>query len=504
MQKEDFIIEDGVLLAYVGKSNIEEMVIPEGVVSAKDFLQQKIEKPIKLTLPASLKSFNCQNDFLKVKELVIPKDSCLEELYVKLSQKEITLPKTIKKLGLYQWYGKDYADIKLVRILSGANVEIISLDNVRYLILPKGINQDTFFQCYDTKYFFYEGTLDEQSRNKLSANGTIWNFIYDNQDIDSIKFYSKNGIDCFKTEKGILVTYINNKKAKLDSLPTTLYDTPVYDFNIYELWDLQCKNGLKGYRRYYNTDSDEKKVIDTLGDLYPRLSYEYKKVFGATQEACSIHERQEKIEDRKKLNNSFMYFNICYWVLSLFASIAIGILYRLGIIKVAGGTLSYIFEHVIIRYLCCFAITFVLEILIIRTYFIISSIKQKHKNVKSVGYDEKTNETTSAPQEKTVDSVLKPFPNYYNASLSYIHQYRFEEKAAERESNEREREYKQLLAETRDIAINGTKEQQAQRALDKKLDEINSAIRESKSSSASSYNVYDDYGTKIGEINKKD
>ena len=504
MQKEDFIIEDGVLLAYVGKSNIEEMVIPEGVVSAKDFLQQKIEKPIKLTLPASLKSFNCQNDFLKVKELVIPKDSCLEELYVKLSQKEITLPKTIKKLGLYQWYGKDYADIKLVRILSGANVEIISLDNVRYLILPKGINQDTFFQCYDTKYFFYEGTLDEQSRNKLSANGTIWNFIYDNQDIDSIKFYSKNGIDCFKTEKGILVTYINNKKAKLDSLPTTLYDTPVYDFNIYELWDLQCKNGLKGYRRYYNTDSDEKKVIDTLGDLYPRLSYEYKKVFGATQEACSIHERQEKIEDRKKQNNSFMYFNICYWVLSLFASIAIGILYRLGIIKVAGGTLSYIFEHVIIRYLCCFAITFVLEILIIRTYFVIRSIKQKHKNVKSVGYDEKTIETASAPQEKTVDSVLKPFPNYYNASLSYIHQYRFEEKAAERESNEREREYKQLLAETRDIAINGTKEQQAQRALDKKLDEINSAIRESKSSSASSYNVYDDYGTKIGEINKKD
>lgn len=188
----------------------------------------------------------------------------------------------------------------------------------------------------------------------------------------------------------------------------------------------------------------------------------------------------------------------------MFASVAIGILYRLGIIKVAGGTLSYIFEHVIIRYLCCFAITFVLEILIIRTYFIISSIKQKHKNVKSVGYDEKTNETTSAPQEKTVDSVLKPFPNYYNASLSYIHQYRFEEKAAERESNEREREYKQLLAETRDIAINGTKEQQAQRALDKKLDEINSAIRESKSSSASSYNVYDDYGTKIGEINKKD
>ena len=52
MQKEDFIIEDGVLLAYVGKSNIEEMVIPEGVVSAEDFLQQKIEKPIKLTLPA--------------------------------------------------------------------------------------------------------------------------------------------------------------------------------------------------------------------------------------------------------------------------------------------------------------------------------------------------------------------------------------------------------------------------------------------------------------------
>lgn len=54
MQKEDFIIEDGVLLAYVGKSNIEEMVIPEGVVSAKDFLQQKIEKPIKLTLQVLL------------------------------------------------------------------------------------------------------------------------------------------------------------------------------------------------------------------------------------------------------------------------------------------------------------------------------------------------------------------------------------------------------------------------------------------------------------------
>ena len=498
MQSNDFIIEDGVLKAYVGKSNIEEMVIPDGVISAMDFVQQKIEKPIKLTLPASLKSFNCQKDFLKVKELIIPKDSCLEELYIKLSQKEITLPKTIKKLGLYRWSGKDYSAIKLVRIPSGANIEIISLDNTRYLILPNGINKDTFFNCLDTKYIFYEGVLDEQSHNKLNGNGNWWIFIYDNQNIDSIKFYSKNGIDCFKTEKGILVTYIDNKRAKLDSLPTTLYDTPVYDFNIYELWDLQCKNGLKVYRRYYKTDSDEAKAVDTLGDLYPRLSYECKRAFEATEEACSIHIKQEKKE--KKQNDRFMYFNVCYWIFALIASIAIGILYRLDIVKVTNATLSYIFEHFFIRYLCCFATFFILEILMIR-----KKIKKEHKNAKSDTCDEKSIEATSVPQEKTVDSILKPFPNYYNASLAYIHNYQWEEEVAERDHERQEREYQQLLAETRDIAINGTKEQQAQRALDRKFSELNDAIRESKDSGgASSYDVYDDRGIKIGEINKKD
>lgn len=482
MNTSDYIVENGILMAYVGPNNITEMEIPEGVVSvANDFLQQKLENEIKLTIPSSLKTFECY-DFI-INELIIPKDSCLENISIRSTAKEIVLPKTIKNVSI----GTKDEKVKIVRFVSGTHLEKVSITGAKYIIMSKmEVKEkngyvDNVDLSYLSRYVFYEGSFGSKLNKIFSSTDNI--FVYENQDIDKLEFIEKNGIEGFKTKNGFLITDIDNRIAKLEDLPTEFEGLSVCDYHIYDIW--YYLSALKNNRFVDKKDSTEKAFNEKYGTLYPKISYMYKKVFNTISEAFLISlEKDNQAKGKKsKTKTTTIKTKQTKTDSKQKNKKPKGIL----------GKISSFFGKI----------------------FINKKSKSKNKKATKNGKDirpveqpKETVKTTNVEKSepvKTVNSVLKTIPNYYTSAQLFLYKLKKQKESYDWDHAKIEREIASLRAEIADIAINGTKEQQAERALNKKFDELNKNIQESaNNASPSSYNIYNKKGIKIGEINKKD
>lgn len=549
----DFIVEDGILKAYVGPNNITEMEIPEGVVSvANDFIQQKLINEIKLTLPTSLKSFDFLNGFLKVKELVIPAETQLEVLKINLISKEITLPKTVKTVAIN---GQSFFEDKrkkvlpeVVRFVSGTQLDYISLSDVCCAVLPKDIkivkeNEWHILNVYisHVPYIFYEGQLTESLHEALigqyNSSGCL--FLYENQDIDAIEFVRKKGINYIKTSNGIIVTEINNKLAKLEDLPTELDGIKVIDYNIPEIWRDLYGEQIDKYKSsldYKSSNYGRDELAEKYGVLYPRLVYKYKQIYALADKAvpvaiaerdaklkkeASLIAKKNEIESIKKdveskkndIKNSKKGKTILIqlgvsaviaWVLTA----VFGGYIRDSIHLDPNGILYYILNSLIIQFAIIFVVAFAISFGV--SAIVRHSKKSKLKKLEqevaglNAGNTQVQGELNKEANSITVKEMLSIYANFEQACRAYIKRAIEIKDQRARECARLERENKQLLAEIADIAVNGTKEQQAKRAMDKKFSELSDAIRESKSNSPSSYDIFDDHGRKVGEVNKKD
>lgn len=480
MKSNDFIVENGVLKAYVGPNNITEMEIPEGVESvSKDFLQQKLENEIKLTIPPSLKSFEC-NDLI-INELIIPKDSLLENLSILSTTNEIVLPKTIKNVSI----GSKDKKLKIIRFVSGTSLERISVFGVKYIIMPKmevkekGGYVDNVSLWTQVYYVFYEGSFGSKLNKIFSSTDNI--FVYENQDIDKLEFIEKNGIEGFKTKNGFLITDIDNRIAKLEDLPTEFEGLPVCDYHIFDIW--YYLSALKNNRFVDKKDSTEKAFNEKYGTLYPKISYRYKKVFNTISEAFLVSlEKDNQVKGKKSKTKTTTKVRQRNTNSKQKNKKPKGVL----------GKISLFFSKIFINKKSK------------------SNNKKAIKNVKDIRPVEQPKETVATISERksepvrTVNSVLKTIPNYYTSAQLFLYKLKKQKESYDWDHAKIEREIASLRAEIADIAVNGTKEQQAKRAMGKKFSELSDAIRESKSNSPSSYDVFDDHGRKVGEINKKD
>lgn len=274
MEKKDYIMEGDAFVAYIGKPDIVDFEIPDGVrVIKKGIFQQTVgssKNGIKVKIPASVEVIEaCAFNNCYIKSFEIAKDAhirifgdssnCDMESLID----EIVLPVDCDE------YSIGWLRPKVVKVPKGCTVKKLRLWLSRNtnLILPKidlsVLEMDSFpaSETHTRANLFYGGEIPDEYRNQLSS----FAYVYENMDTENIEYVDKlkgKGISYFKTDKGIIVNELNNAKAKFEDLPTEYDGMPVLDWNL-----VLFKEKTESFSS--SSTSSEKMT----GNLYPKLKY---------------------------------------------------------------------------------------------------------------------------------------------------------------------------------------------------------------------------------------
>ncbi len=243
----DFIIENGVLKAYLGKPNVDKLVIPDGVTAiGACFLQEKVTAR-QLVISSSVKEIEYNAfDKLVCEDMII--DGNGKNLYVindlPDNTKFFKVPKNCCSFCEHK------------SLWSSRHIGAIVLH--RRVVLPE------YLDCFE--YVFFEKELtDNELRNYYPHKGPD-KYLYDGVDYDSLEYVdelSTKGLRYFKTSKGIVIAEIDNRIAKWEDIPERLDGWIINSVNVFYPYDYEFDRKI---------DSKETKV--KLTDLYTRLRYQ--------------------------------------------------------------------------------------------------------------------------------------------------------------------------------------------------------------------------------------
>ena len=512
MDKKDYIIEGDEFVAYVGKPDIVDFEIPDGVrVIKKGIFQQTVgslKNGLKIKIPASveiIETYAFNNCYIKSFE--IDKDAHIKTLGDSTNYDtesfidEIVLPVDCDE------YSVGWLRPKVIKVPKGCKVKKLRLWLSRNtnLILPKMdlsvLEMDSFpaSETHTRANLFYGGEIPDEYRNQLSS----FAYVYENMDTENIEYVDKlkgKGISYFKTDKGIIVNELNNAKAKFEDLPTEYDGMPVLDWNL-----VLFKEKSESFSS--SSTSSEKMT----GNLYPKLKYyankEEEKFDLASREYFDYRETEKaKASSQSSSSNSNS------------GKAGLGLLFGFGVPLVVTVIMAYLKHEGTIKfashfweYLLCNMIWpsfFVYLILFNLPIFLFHAFKSMNAKIKQKQIVKKGNANSNdtdpvggikhSPMLQIIYNNMQP----KNVNRAYFLIKEQAEKLAisERKLEEARADLKRAV----NNYIYGTPEERAQRELSNKLDSINKSISESnKDSGSGSYDVYDNEGTHIGRIDKK-
>lgn len=270
----NFIVEKGVLKAYLGSPKISgDFVLPEGIkVISGDFLQENLTSPINIIFPSTFETFeegafskaivNCY-DFSKcdikdisnlpfgsINKIILP--NTLETLAVKDSDNygyvvtfeqiiiahdgtqdmpfDFSACKNLKKISFAKMnknatiekfvlpsctleFNQGGLSIKEFVFDENCEIEKLTLASaIDGLVVPKSVKE---FKAPALNYLFLEGKLQDIPTLNVGGPCVV-------EDVTSVEFVDKSseGVRYYKTNKGIIITYLDNNIAKFDEVPS--------------------------------------------------------------------------------------------------------------------------------------------------------------------------------------------------------------------------------------------------------------------------------------------
>ena len=515
MEKKDYIIEGDVFVAYIGKQDIVDFEIPDGVrVIKKGIFQQTVgssKNGIKVKIPASVEVIEtCAFNNCHIKSFEIAKDAHIKTIGdsnnydMESLIDEIVLPVDCDE------YSIGWLRPNVVKVPKGCKVKKLRLWLSRNtnLILPKmdlGVLEMDSFPASETHTranLFYGGEIPDEYRNQLSS----FSYVYENIDTENIEYVDElkgKGISYFKTDKGIIVNALDNAKAKFEDLPAEYDGMPILDWNLVL---------FKEKSESFSSASTRSEKMTS--NLYPKLKYYANKEeenFDLASREYFDYRKARMSRASSQSSSSNDEYSVKFWLRIIFCfglpivvTVLMAYLKHENIIHIS-QTWEYLLCNMIWPSLFIYFFVFNIPIFVIRMIkFIISKSKQR-KIVKNAKADsnastvENVGGVKHSPKLQIIYNHMQP----KNVNRAYFLIKEQEEKLAisERKLADAQADVKRAL----NNYIHGTSEERAQREISNKLDTLNKNISESnKNSSSGSYDVYDNEGSYIGRIDKKD
>ena len=538
MNNNDFIIENGILEAYLGDTNESVIVIPEGVTDlGSHIFPDKMNEKLTIVFPSTLREISsdypfkgnnvdcldfskCKsNDFKNIKlndkfeKVILPvtisnfnPNFIYNKVTVRCGGKEyqnadFSMCKHLKELSLknlnnasfdtyqvpdsvekfYTGYSGQNIVIKDLKFSSKSNAKIVDVNGVETITVPKSIEE---LYAGNAKWVFFEGTSLDLYEASLQRS-----YVVENVDIDSIKSvdkFSTKGVAYYQTSRGIFITKLNNEIAKFQDIPQILDGKKVLGNTLYNPFS---KNKT-------NEDSD-------FGELAPKIKYRANRNLQKTEDIFNGKLKTKKVTvDKKDEDDPWLnVWKIPKWKKILF--------YLCGIVaSYLVVTLAFLFLNGIakqnpdggmgIKFMIGIIPVGLFVSLVVDGFIVFRIIgKIESRNIKNMD----TSRIERVRQQFKNSYLLKIY-EYVDEPYRWIaNDYAWKLYEEDKRRKDEQARIKRQHDKAMDELLHGTKEEQQRKAIASKLDELNKNLRESNNSS--SYDLYDSSGSKIGEIEKK-
>lgn len=510
MQSNGFIINNGVLKAYIGNPDITELVIPEGVVTIQEgIFQEQVGKSLTIRFPSTFESVSPEA-FKKGNVSNLDFSKCIKikdftKIVVKGYFSEVILPVSLVKLAVVDknfrigkvkiadeksiYEAGDFSNCKNLREISFNNLycsaeEFVIPENVKsfeqgglncqkirisarsrlekldvrdlnYIGVPASVKE---FSSKRVKYVFFEKSALETI--ECSCDG----YVVENVNIENITFKDEmndRGIKYFETSRGLVITDLDNNIANFSSIPTEYDNKKIIAFSIMNPFE----EDIGTY--------DEK-----LGAIKTEMKYKVKQNFINTKNLVNSCQGKtySYLDSVKNVSGGRK------WLLSLgFGLIALVICIIIALSRSGGFNATNLGNAIYIGLSVFVFVTLVARGL---SSFIIKGDKWSSPKLKEHFIESSVYKQIEEPYRWNAINFIKKEINDIT-------------KKAQEEAQKRyakEKYYDELL--------HGSKEERQRKELASKLDEINRNLRDSNSSG--SYDLYDDNGNRVGRIDKKD
>lgn len=516
MQNNGFIVNKGVLKAYIGNPDITELVIPEGVVTIQESIfQEQVGKSLTIKFPSTflntspdafkkgsvstLDFSNCEKikDFSQIvlnghfSEVILPaslvkiavddknfrignikiadkknvyefgdfshcknlKELSFKNLYC--SAQELVLPETLQS---FEQGGLNCQNIK---ISAKSCLEKLDVHDLNSIVVPARVSD---FNAKKVKYvFFAKSALDT---NDCACDG----YVVENVDIENITFkdeMSDKGIKYFETSRGLVVTDLDNNIAKFSSVPTIYNNKKIIAFSIVNPFEKD------------NGAYDEK-----FGAIKTEMKYMVNQNFINGKnlvKPCYDYRGERPLKDYSRKKRILLSLGLGLLAFLIYAAIVV-----VKKLIIYGGEINTADIYQIIGSVVYGGLG-IFVVVAVAFYFI---------TLKKIGVDWRGKNLRTRFKESSVyKQIEEPYRwkaiNYIDSEVNKLYK---EDEERRRKQAERDAFW--------DRIHNGTKEEQQRKAIASKLDELNKNLRDSNSSG--SYDLYDDYGNRVGRIEKKD
>ncbi len=503
MKTNGFIVDKGVLKAYIGNPDISELVIPEGVVKIQEgIFQEQVGRSLTIRFPSTFESVS-PDAFKKgnVSNLDFGKCSKIKDfskIILKGYFNEVILPAGIVKFAISDsnFYiskirvsdGKnifDFGDLshcknlkevsfkgvfcsantfvlpdslknfeqgglscQNIKISAKSHLEKLDVHDLNYIGIPASVKE---LSTKNVKYvFFAKSALD--TRECASDAYSI-----DNVDIENITFkdeMSEKGVKYFETSRGLVITDLDNDIAKFSSVPTEYDNKKIIAFSMI--------NPFENDNGYY----DEK-----LGSIKTEMKYM------VNQNLINSKDLITKCYSKSD-GYSFDVKSRKRWLLTFGCGLLAFVIYMLISFCIHK---KFIYQSIAIGFYVFLAVA-------VASYFIFKYTMK--------GEEWRKSELRTRYKET---SVYKKIDEPYRLkAIVYITKEINESMKKAREDAQKRYANEKFY----DEVLHGSKEERQRKELASKLDEINRNLRDSNSSG--SYDLYDNNGNKVGRVDKKD
>jgi len=567
MDNSDFEIEDGVLEAYLGDTNINTLVIPEGVTNLGRYIfPDKIKDNLTIVFPSTLKKISAEEPFRGNNV------SCLDFSKCKLTDLSgIKLTGTFEKIIMPTTITKFEPNFSYNNVVVASNgkesktADFSMCTGLKYLSLKK-LNKNVTFETYNVpdsvenfyigdgyynKNFIKDLRFSSKSKAKiidakgvdtvtvpksveeLYANSAKWVFFADtalnlyeaefnnayvveNVNIDKVKLVDElatKGIEYYETSRGIFITKLNNDIAKLQDFPQTFDGKEVLGNTLFNPFSKEKTDesslGALASKIKYRANRNLQKAEDIFkGKLKAKKSNpNSENAKGKSKAKKSNAKSKVNKNDDDEIDENDPWLNVWKvpkWkkrlaylggvVASYLVVTLIFLFFRYLAKQTPGsgigdgglGDLGLMIGIIPVGLFVSLAVDFFI------VYRIISKIETGNIEKMNTSRIEKVGQKYGngfLPIIYTqIDEPYKWLANTYARKLM--------EEAIQKKEEERRRK----LADERfwDEYRNGSKEEQQRKAIASTLDDINKNLK----SGAGSYDIYNKYGDKIGEVKK--
>lgn len=567
MDNSDFEIEDGVLEAYLGDTNINTLVIPEGVTDLGRYIfPDKIKDSLMVVFPSTLKKISVEEPF---RGNTI---SCLDFSKCKLTDLSgIKLTGTFEKIILPTTITKFEPNFSYNNVVVASNgkesktADFSMCSGLKYLSLKK-LSKDVTFDTYNVpvsvenfytsdgyygKSFIKDLRFSSKSKAKiidakcidtitvpnsteeLYANSAKWVFFADtalnlyeaefnnayvveNVDIDKVKLVDElatKGIEYYETSRGIFITKLNNDIAKLQDFPQTYDGKEVLGNTLFNPFSKDktdesslgaLANKIK-YRANRNLQKAEDIFIGKLKAKQSNPNNENAKGKSKAKKSNAKNKANKNNDDGIDENDPWLnVWKIPKWkkrlayfggVVASYLVVTLIFLFLRNLAKQTPGSgigdggpgdLGFMIGIIPVGLFVSLAVDFFIVFNIIHKIEYNNIGKMDTSRIEKVGQKYKNGFLPIIYTQ--IDEPYKWLANTYVSKLM------------EKSIQEKEEERRRKLANDRfwDEYRNGSKEEQQRKAIASTLDDINKNLK----SSAGSYDIYNKYGDKIGEVKK--